>query len=57
MEADIKNSRKTNCMRKKFKAHRENLERINLADPPHLSNKLSKIVCILIVLKGSEAMF
>ena len=41
MEADIKRSRKTDSMRTKFKAHREKLdkerERMNLADPPHLS--------------------
>ena len=42
MEADVKKSRKTDCMRKKFKIHREKLDKERMdtaigADPPHLT--------------------
>ena len=43
METDVKKSRKTDCMRKKLKIHREKLEKERMdgtaigADPPHLS--------------------
>ena len=42
MEADVKKSRKTDCMRKKFKIYREKLEKERMdtaigADPPYLT--------------------